>query len=460
MRPFLTALTLSATVAAALWWHQRTVIAGLRSDLTARSRLTAAPTEEKPAPVKRAPKKHDPKVVLRNPDGSPVITSRNAVRGALEAAKYIRSLSREALEKLLAGEDPDNTSEGIGLALAGWGRLAELDPRAALALSSTTTMGEDLGFFIVLHDWLIRDRKAALQWFHDQPDSERKGSFLTVAGLVLSSSDPGLLSQLSDSISDPALQQKSLVTSLIAQSTTDPDAAIARLSELKDSSSREEVLQSLFGLHGTTRPRQLMEQALPLALEGTEPKHMLGMMLRNDVNKDPAGALAWLTSRSTAEINALRTASSLPAGLHNFGTLDAATMQAAVAQLEKPEDRDWLMGNYYAGTARTAPLDALQAVSTKITDPALRTEGVSYVLSRSVRDGREAELEPFLTSQPEKEQAALRLQIATWKASIRSGGDHPSAIEQSPVAPATPPSAGSSGTSPPPPPHPQPPAQP
>src|SRR6188768_784910 len=101
MRPFIITFTLTTTLAAVLWWHQRSVIAGLQANLAARSRLSATPVDEKPAAVKRKFNKHQPRVALKNPDGSPLITSRSAIRGAFEAAKYVRTLSREALEKLL-----------------------------------------------------------------------------------------------------------------------------------------------------------------------------------------------------------------------------------------------------------------------------------------------------------------------------------------------------------------------
>jgi hypothetical protein len=425
MRPFFTTLTLTATVAAVLWWHQRSVIAGLQANLAARSRISATPADEKPAAVKPKFKKHQPYVALKNPDGSPLITSRSAMRGAFEAAKYVRTLSREALEKLLTGEEPDDMGEFAGLNVAGWARLGEMDPRAALALALGTHKkamqsgagghnSSENGFHIVLHDWLIRDRAAALKWFHDQPDSEEKATFLMVAGFVLSASDPELLGQLSGSIADPALQQKSLVQTLFAQSNTDLDAAIARLSELKDVSSREEVLHGLMILHGDTRPRQLMELALPLALEGTQPKYKLSQLLQSDFNKNPADALAWLTSRSTAEVNALRAASNMPFNLTNIGSLDPAAVQAAVSKLEKSEDRDWIMANYHVGTVHTAPLAALQSVSS-VADPALRSEAISHVLARTVRNGSEAELEPWIVAQPEKDQAEIRNKLAAIK---------------------------------------------
>lgn len=431
MRPFLTTFTLTAALAAGLWWHQRNVLTDLRADLAAVP-ASAAPAPDKKSSVPKSPrKKPAPDVVLRKPDGSPVTTARSALRSALEAAQYVRTLSREDLEKLLSGEEPDGIGESGGFLLGLWGRLGELDPRAALKLAGKDKVE---GFYIVMHDWLIRDRTAALKWFHEQPDSEEKTDFLSVAGLVLASSDPDLLSQLTGSITDPALQGEGLTQSIVSQSLTDPKAAFARLAEITDPVTRASTLQGLMVLYQETHPRQLLELALPGAAEGTERNFMLGSMLASDVGKDPAGALAWLVSRSSAEVSTLRTCSQIPlVTLDNLGTLDASTVKAAVAKLEKPEDREWIMANYYVGTTRTAPLDALQFV-TGVTDRALRAEAISHVFARAVRAGRDSEFEPWIAKQPEKEQAALRQQLSTAKTRAAQAPAESQAPPKSPPA--------------------------
>jgi hypothetical protein len=99
-----------------------------------------------------------------------------------------------------------------------------------------------------------------------------------------------------------------------------------------------------------------------------------------------------------------------------LGTLEFQTVQAALEHLEKQEDRDWLLASYHTGHAREDPLAALEALSTSVNDGKLRTAGITFILSGSVREGSEAALEPWIAGQPAKEQEALRKQIAEWKA--------------------------------------------
>jgi hypothetical protein len=285
--------------------------------------------------------------------------------------------------------------------------LGEIDPRAALALA---TQGKEEGFFIVMHDWLIRDRAAAIAWFHEQPNSEVKSNFSVVAGMVLAASEPELLGQLTSSIDDPEWQRKSLTQSIIAQSITDADAAIARFGELTDSESRKAVLSGLLGIHGTTRPRELLEMALPAVMENPDLQHLTGQLLRNDFAANPAAALEWLDDRTPEEFAELRKGVD-GVRIPSVGKLDEATVRASAARMENPTDREWLLANYHAGRAGREPLAALEALSS-VSNAALREEGITHVLFGSVRDHREAEVEAWLTAQPADRQTALRSQIS------------------------------------------------
>ena len=391
------------------------MLAALQADLAAKSAPRLATVTGHSKNTKPSKKKPERKVVLRAPDGSPLITSRGALRGMLLAARHVRTLSPEALEALLLAEEPDDMGESGGLALAGWGRLGELDPRAALALAIKNPKTEP-AFYIVLHDWLIRDRGAAVEWFRTQPDSKEKANFMTVAGLVLASSDPGLLSELTGSIEDPALQRKSLSQSIIAQSITDADAALARLGELPEGEARDETLKTLINMHGSVKSRQLLELALPMALENGGELRELTSLLREDSRADPAGTLAWMAGRSPEEIAVLRKNTPGLYSLSALGSLEAPEFQKALQQFPDPADREWLNVSYHASRGSKEPLASLEALSTvPVTDASLRNEAIDVILSRGLRAGQEADFEPWLAARPEAEQAALRAKIAKWK---------------------------------------------
>ena len=410
MRPFLTTLTLTTIAMILLWWQQRSAIAGLRSQLHAAPPPAAAPER----PGNSLPKQKRHKLVeprLRMADGSPVVTSHNLIRGTLQVTEYLRGKSWRELEALLSSDKQEFSAESAGLSFGVWSALGELDPRAALALAAK---GHEEGFSIVLHDWLIRDRAAALAWFHEQPDSEAKASFLGVAGMVLAGSNPEIILHLTSSIADPDIQRKSLTLGLISQGLTDLDTVITRFPELPDSASKGEVLQSLIMFHGQEHPQELLELALPLAMESPGSQQMLGMLAGQLAAKDPHAALQWLTARPEPEFARLRGDSAgLP--MAPLGQLDTATVEAAARALPAA-DHDWIMANHYAGIPLPDPAAVLTEVSTAIADESLRGQTVQHIIGRTIRDGTEAQLEPWLATQPEQTRAALRQQIRKIKA--------------------------------------------
>ncbi len=416
MRPFLTTLTLTTIALALLWWQQRSAIAGLRQKLHAAHPPAAAPEQRPGNSLPKQSRHRLPEPRLRLADGSPVATSHNIIRGALQVLDYLRGKSWSELEALIASDKQEFSAESAGLFFGVWSALGELDPRAALALAA---QGHEEGFSIVLHDWLIRDRAAALAWFHEQPDSEAKASFLGVAGMVLAGSNPEILLQLTSSIADPDIQRKSLTLGLISQGLTDLDTVITRFPELPDSASKSEVLQSLIMFHGQEHPQELLELALPLAMESPGPQQLLGSLAGQLAAKDPHAALQWLMDRPEPEFARLRRDSAgLP--MAHLGQLDTAAVKAAAKALPAA-DRDWVMANHYAGIPLPDPAAVLTEVSTMITDESLRAQTVQHLIGRSIRDGTGAQLEPWLATQPDQTRTALRQQISSMKAGASPG---------------------------------------
>ena len=355
--------------------------------------------------------KPPPTDTLRRADGSEVVTARSMFRGALEMAEYIRGLSRVELEAFIKGAVPEFGGDLLEPSLFALVRLAELDPLAAVkqAGALARTEQDSSAFSLIMHDWLIRDRTAALKWFHAQPDTNAKAGFLGVAGMVLGQSDPELLKQLSGSIEDPDLQADGLQQSIMAQATTDPKAGLARLQELPDDESRVVLLNQLTMMHGDKMARELLEAAMPLASE--HQRVNAASLLGQFAATDPKAALQWIAGRPEKDRELL---SGLNSGLNlsGLGKLDTADVLAATINLP-PAQQDWLMWNHYSGRPLDDPAALMVEASEAIKDPANRQMAQTHLVNRTVRAGREAALEPWISTLPPEEQAKVRTAITT-----------------------------------------------
>lgn len=414
MRPFITTFAITVFIAAALWWQQRGAIASLRTALV--TPAAAAVDQVKPA-ITPKPKQQKmlPVSGLRHADGSEVVTARSMFRGALEMADYMRGLSRTELEALIKSAVLESGNDMMEPSLFALARLAEFDPLAALkhAGALARTKEDSSAFSLIMHDWLIRDRAAALKWFHAQPDTNAKAGFMGVAGMVLGQSDPELLKQLSGSIADPDLQEDALAQSIMSQGMSDPDAAMARLQELPNDDAREQLLRQLMMMHGDKKARELLELSLPLAAQRKGMQQQSAQLLGQMAAGDPRAALEWMGSRPEKDI-ALLSEATVGMNLASLGKLDTATVLAA-AKAFPPAQQDWLMANHYAGRPLDDPPALLHELTTGISDAKVRAEALQHVMDRCLRDGREAQLEPWIAAQPAAAQTALRAQVAKMK---------------------------------------------
>ncbi len=414
MRPFLTTFILTAAFAAALWWQQRAAVADLRAQLASPAAAPVPASSPTTPATKSKPKtRREDDSALRRADGSEVVTSRSMFRGMLEAMDYFRHLNRGEVEALLAAgiEDGDDlTGSYTAMALA---RLAEFDPAAALKLAGALarTKNDSSAFSLIMHDWLIRDRAAALKWFHAQPDTNAKAGFMGVAGMVLAQSDPELLKQLSGSFADPDVHDDALEQSIMMQGLNDPRAALARLEELADDESRAELLYSLTMSGGDKIPREMLEAALPYARDNEMLRRSLAMLLGNMATADAKGALEWMRQRP-AEDFALFSDPAAPVLIHKFGDLETPYVVAAVKDLA-PAQRDWLLASHYAGRPLDDPAALLTTTQSSVADRALREAAVRRILQRTARAGNQAALEPWLNALPADEQVAARRILST-----------------------------------------------
>jgi hypothetical protein len=414
MRPFLTSFILTVVVAAVLWYRQHATVADLRKQLASpAAAVVPASSHAVPAVKSKPESKRKEAPALRRADGSEVVTSRSMFRGMLEAMDYFRHLSRSEVEALLAAgiEDGDDLlGSYTAMALA---RLAEYDPAAALKLAGALarTKDDSSAFSLIMHDWLIRDRAAALKWFHAQPDTNAKAGFMGVAGMVLAQSDPDLLKQLSGSFEDPDVHDDALQQSIMMQGLNDPRAALARLEELADDDSRAELLYSLTMSGGDKIPREMLEAALPYAKNNEMLRRSMAMLLGNMATTDAKGALEWMRQRPAQDF-ALFSDPAAPVLIQKFGDLETPHVVAATRDLT-PAQRDWLLASHYAGRPLVDPAALLTATQTSVSDHALRDAAVRRILQRTARAGNQATLEPWLNSLPGDEQATARKILAT-----------------------------------------------
>ena len=61
---------------------------------------------------------------------------------------------------------------------------------------------------ILLNDWMLRDKKAAIAWFHGLSDQRLKGTLLTGATIFYGNSQPQMVEELRNGISDEGVRDK------------------------------------------------------------------------------------------------------------------------------------------------------------------------------------------------------------------------------------------------------------
>ena len=318
----------------------------------------------------------------------------------------------------------------LGKQLAAWSRLGRMDPAGALAFASSLGAKGEAGHMCVLHDWLIRDRAGALAWFHQQPTSETTARFVTMAGMVLGGSDPALLAQLQGSIDNPDLAAESLKGGVMSQSLTDFPAALARLDEIKDLRHRSDVLQMMTQTNGLNYPKELLEALLRFPAEGPQESYYLAGPLGSLARKNPADFMDWLAQRSEAEVARLRgkdapAQQSLLAPTDSLAAMDEAAFRTAAARMPEGSRRSWILASRLAGQARTDPGGALAALNDSQILQEDRAIAAREALAGAVRLGLEAELEPWIATQPPREREGIRRTLAKYREEVKASGTAP-----------------------------------
>jgi hypothetical protein len=122
---------------------------------------------------------------------------------------------------------------------------------------------------VLLNDWMLRDKKAALAWFHGLSDQRLKGALLTGATIFYGNSQPQIVEELRNGVSDEGVRDKAEREAIKALAAADPEAALGKVNELPEPDQRRDA-----------------ERTALLALAKKEPQKALGMMMLNAAPED------------------------------------------------------------------------------------------------------------------------------------------------------------------------------
>jgi hypothetical protein len=269
-------LILSALITAALagvWaWRQQDRIAGLREKIAARA---AAPPAAADAPEGTA------KPGAASPAAAPAdflsvlarTKSRSVLRIAQELMQHYQTCPVEELRAALEARNGSfrfTSIETAGAFTIAMSALAQRDIAAAVEcvgkLRGETVLPAAL---ILLNDWSLRDKKAAVEWFHSLNDQKLKGALLSGATLFYSGSQPQIVEELRNSISDEGVRDKAASEAMHFLAAVDPEAALGNVSELAEPDQRRAA-----------------ERTALLSLAKKDPQKALGMMLLNAAPED------------------------------------------------------------------------------------------------------------------------------------------------------------------------------
>jgi hypothetical protein len=117
---------------------------------------------------------------------------------------------------------------------------------------------------ILLNDWMLRDKTAALAWFHGLKDVKLKGTLLTGATIAYGNSQPQMVEELRNGIADEGVRERAASEAMKALASTDPEAALQKVNELPAPDQRREA-----------------EREALLTLARNEPQKALDMMMLN-----------------------------------------------------------------------------------------------------------------------------------------------------------------------------------
>lgn len=293
-RPLLLSCLLTAVLACLVAWRQHDRITTLRAKI-ATGAAVSSPVAPPAAEVKPAPSP------VRATDFASVMSqtkSRSMLRTGQELIRYYQSCPigelRAALEELARGARLSSL-EMAGAFVIAMSALSERDGPGAVEFLKMLK-GDVLlpAAVIVLNDWMLRDRKAAIAWFQGMADQKQKGQILTAAAIFFGSSNPQLVEDLKNGVSDEGMLEKAASEAVQNLALTDPETALARLDEVPELDARARTRQRALSVLALKEP----EKALEMILAGLDKQETTignaAQAFRSFLAKDSRAALKWL----------------------------------------------------------------------------------------------------------------------------------------------------------------------
>ena len=324
--------------------------------------------------------------------------TRNGIRSLFQRSRAILSLSREEVESLLVDLEqagrPRSPIAAISL-MAAYARLAELDPAAAMnRAGSLKSEMRDIASFAGMTEWLAKDRKAAVAWFQSQPDAGQKQRFLGLMTFA-SSADPSLISELTGTITDPAQRAQVVRDSIRAMAWSNPEGALARLSEIEDPDERAEAERDCLRGLASREPERAVAMAFAKPL-GDPSRSSAVDLVRQWSERDGSAALTWLTSQPK-EIRA--EVLSEKGVRRGFESASPSDVKSAALKLDDPAQRDRLHAAWINAQSSRNP-EAGFAQLSQIKDSAVQTSSAEALAREAARQDNRGAMETWLESNP------------------------------------------------------------
>ena len=265
--PLILSALATAALAGLVGWRQQVRIGGLRDTIASRTATPPVAAVDQganatnPGDAPPAPATDLHSVLSRT-------KSRSVLRTAQELMTYYRTCPVEEIRALLESRNGGyrfTSMQGAGAFIIAMSALAERDLAAAVEcvgkIKGETAIPASM---ILLNDWMLRDKNAALAWFHGLSDQRLKGMLLTAGTIFYGNSQPQLVEELRNGVRDEGMREKAASMAMKALSESDPEAALGKVNEIAEPDQRRDA-----------------EKTALLALGRKEPEKALNMMALN-----------------------------------------------------------------------------------------------------------------------------------------------------------------------------------
>ena len=297
--PLLLSALLTGVIACMIGWRQNDQISQLRAAAAARVVATAKPPES--TPIDKPPVKED---LL--PDGLPHTYSLSPMRIGQEFLEHYRTRSSgdlaAALKRVAIGGASLEAAVNFLMILS---VMIEKDlPGTVAAVEKMSGDTRLMATTLLLNDWLLRDRKAALAWYARTPREPKQNDVVMVSATMLYGGfDPGLVKALKSGISEEEKLPEYTEQTLRALALTDPESALLRLEEITEPGVREQIRMAALRELAGKKPEVALSQLLvpgatqESSLADAEINQVFGRYLQ----ADQSAAMKWCAAQPRAD---------------------------------------------------------------------------------------------------------------------------------------------------------------